>query len=70
MQTNYCAKLGNYNELMPGDAILKKPDQHVEMFIRWQVKGSTFIEAGCHNTAEGCSHREVQLSQYNTAFGK
>ena len=70
MQTNYCAKLGNYNELMPGDAILK-PDQHVEMFIRWQVKGSTFIEAGCHNTAEGCSHREVPLSNYvgNGYFG-
>jgi len=70
MQTNYCAKLGSYNELMPGDAILK-PDQHVEMFIRWQEKGVTYIQAGCHNKAEGCSHREVNLSDYvgNGYFG-
>ena len=71
MQGNYCAKLGNYKELLPGDAILK-PDQHVEMFIRWSDdKKENFIEAGCHNSQENCSHREVPISNYvgNGYFG-
>ncbi len=64
MQGNFCAKLGNYKELMPGDAILK-PDQHVEMFIRWSDEAKdNFIEAGCHNSKENCSHREVSISNY------
>ena len=70
LQGNFCAKLGDVLELMPGDVLLK-PDQHVEMFIRWQVKGQTYIQAGCHNHDDGCSHREVSLSYYtsNGYFG-
>ena len=71
MQGNYCAKLGSYDELMPGDAILK-PDQHVEMFIRWaDASKKNYIQAGCHNSQENCSHREVPIANYigNGYFG-
>jgi len=71
MQGNYCAKLGDTrSELQPGDVLLR-PQSHVEMFIRWSEKGKTYIQAGCHNTAEGCSHREVSLDYYlqNGYFG-
>lgn len=70
MQTNYCAKLGSWDELMPGDAVLR-PSSHVEMFIRWEVKGVSYIQAGCHNSVDGCSHRLVDLQYYkdNGYFG-
>ena len=58
------------SELMPGDAVLR-PESHVEMFIRWEVKGVSYIQAGCHNSNDGCSHRLVDLSYYtqNGYFG-
>lgn len=65
MEGTQCIKLGSMNELKPGDAILK-PSTHVELFVKWVAKGSTFERAGCHNTKEGCSHGTADISYYES----
>jgi len=80
MQGNQCAKLGSMSELQPADAILHPfgdatYSAHVEFFVRWasddeqavlNSTGRGAILAGCHNTAEGCSHRAVDIDYYTS----
>lgn len=66
----FAARLGNRDELYPGDILLwagdiKAGTGHTLVFVKWLDQASgAFVEAACHDPAQGCTHGPANMADY------